>query len=150
VERAFRETKIIRVISSGGVVYKRRNGKIRVCLINRRRKVWCLPKGHVEKGETLAKTAEREIREETGLSASPIRKLGAIRYQFFENGLRHRKKVHFFLCRYLKGKAHAADREVRQARWFPIDHASEVLTFAGEKIILGKAKRILSDCGSRQ
>ena len=56
--------------SAGGVVVDVHEGEARIAVIARRNRAgrleWCLPKGHVEPGETLVETAEREVAEETG------------------------------------------------------------------------------------
>ena len=38
--------------------------------------VWCLPGGGIEAGESLAQTAVREVREETGLVVEPLHLVG--------------------------------------------------------------------------
>ena len=38
--------------------------------------MWCLPKGHVEAGETLEAAAVREVFEETGISGHIVAPLG--------------------------------------------------------------------------
>lgn len=60
-----------RVDAAGGVVVNER-GEWLMILRNGR---WDLPKGHVECGEGMAACAAREIAEETGVCAEPVRPL---------------------------------------------------------------------------
>ena len=68
--------------SCGGVVIFR--GKILLLYKNYRNKYegWVLPKGTVEEGEEYKETAIREVREETGVSASIIKYVGKSQYTF--------------------------------------------------------------------
>ena len=61
---------MIEATSCGGVVIFR--GKILVLYKNYKNKYegWVLPKGTVEAGEEYKETALREVKEETGVSAS--------------------------------------------------------------------------------
>ena len=148
--------------SAGGVIVRHGDGGVAVCLIGRRQRaspgqrpragatppplVWCLPKGHVEPGESLAETALREIAEETGLRGRIRGELGAIDYQFIapEDGRRYAKTVHYFLCEYVDGATHAQDREVEEARWLPLETALAQLTYANERRILARARDLLA------
>ena len=53
---------------SGGVVYRRKNGKLKFMLVtaSKKRSEWVLPKGHIEPGENPRNTVVREVKEETG------------------------------------------------------------------------------------
>lgn len=133
-----------RQTSAGGVVFKKLNSKIRICLIGRRLRngiVWCLPKGHIEKGEKTEHAALREVREETGVFGSILSPLGFIRYTFFdlESDKKIFKTVHFFLIRYLKGKLADHDDEVEYARWFALGKAAESLEYEGERKVFSRA-----------
>lgn len=59
--------EIVREPTSGGLIFRRHNGKIQILLIQDAKKRWTIPKGHIEEGETAKQTAEREIGEEAGL-----------------------------------------------------------------------------------
>lgn len=135
----------VREVSAGGIVFKSLNSDIKICLIARRNKkklVWCLPKGHVEPDETLEATALREVKEETGLSGILLGPLGSITYQFFDPSSKKRifKVVHFFLIRYQSGKTTDHDDEVESVQWFPIDETLKIIEYKGEFDILKKAK----------
>lgn len=137
--------KGVRQVSAGGAVFKSLNSDLKICLIARRNKkklVWCLPKGHVEPDETLEQTALREVKEETGLSGILVGPLGYITYQFFDPSSKKRifKIVHFFLIRYQSGTTADHDDEVESVRWFPIDEALAIIEYKGEYDILKKAK----------
>ncbi|MBI3999257.1 MAG: NUDIX hydrolase [Candidatus Omnitrophica bacterium] len=131
-------------VSAGGVVFKKSATGIRVCLIGRRMNgqiVWGLPKGHVEKNESLEQTALREVREETGISGSTLSPLGFIQYSFFDLESKKRifKTVHFFLICYLKGKLNDHDDEVEFVRWYSAKEALNRAEYPSERQVLRKA-----------
>lgn len=135
-------------VSAGGVVFKKSSSGVQLCLIGRRKEgriIWCLPKGHVEKGETLSEAALREIKEETGISGSILSSLGFIQYRFFDLESKKLvfKTVHFFLVNFLKGKLSDHDEEVEYARWFQIPEAFKHVEYKGEYNILKKAVKKL-------
>ena len=65
--------------------------------------------------------AQREVREETGIVAEPVRELGESRYWYRRDGRTIAKSVHFFLFRYLGGDTADHDDEVEEARWIGLD-----------------------------
>ncbi len=137
-----------REISAGGVVFRPVGDVIEVALISvKHGKVWGLPKGLVEKGENLARTAHREVKEETGLDGKIIKNLGHIEYFFTfkheEELTRVFKIVYFFLMEYTGGDVSDHDDEVVDCRWFPLDEGIGLLKYEDEKGILKKAKGVL-------
>lgn len=68
--------EVVREPTSGGVVFRRnpKGEQVEILLIQDAKDRWTIPKGHIEEKETPRDTAEREVREETGLQK--IRVLG--------------------------------------------------------------------------
>jgi 8-oxo-dGTP pyrophosphatase MutT (NUDIX family) len=145
---------VIHRISSGGVVFRPAGAGYEVALIRVARAdgdAWALPKGWVEKGEDLEQTAVREVREETGLDAKVLRKLGEITYEFYSKTDHGRivKTVHLFLMEYLGGSTANHDDEVEEVRWFPIEDALGALTHKNEREMLEKAMGLIQGGGHR-
>jgi 8-oxo-dGTP pyrophosphatase MutT (NUDIX family) len=140
------ESSSERVVSAGGVIFRRGDGGFEVALVSRE-SVWCLPKGLIEEGETAEETASREVREETGLNGEIVGKIGEISYSF-SRGRRCHKTVHFFLLRYVGGSVEAHDSEVDRVRWFPVSEAFRVLTYVNERRILAEAVEMLKRAGN--
>ncbi len=133
-------------VSSGGVIFRRHDNIIEVAMISvRGGKVWCLPKGLIDKGEAPEKAAIREVAEETGLNGRIIEKLGEKTYWYYikEENAKCRKTVHFFLMEYEGGDVSNHDWEVDNACWFSIDEALKKASYRGEKEIIEKAREIL-------
>ena len=155
---------MIREISAGGVVIRRLDGAWWMAVIEpptqpedpapglskkkarKLKTVLALPKGLVDPGEKPLETALREVREETGLTAELIAKLGDIKYVYVRSwGDREKvfKIVSFYLMRYVSGHiddiAEAMRVEVARAKWVRLDEAAKLLAYAGEKQMAKKA-----------
>ena len=96
-------------------------------------KVLALPKGHIDEGESSAEAAAREVREETGVEASLVEKLGDVRYWYQRDGERVLKVVSFFLFTYRSGSVRNHDHEVDSAEWVPLEDAPHLLAYKGER-----------------
>lgn len=65
-------------VSSGGVVIFGNT----ILLLKKYNGDWVLPKGRVERGETLEQTALREVKEETGVKGNIVQYIGKINYRY--------------------------------------------------------------------
>jgi 8-oxo-dGTP pyrophosphatase MutT (NUDIX family) len=134
---------VIRETSHGGVVVR---GSEVVVIKPRRSRALGLPKGGAEEGETGAQTAEREVREETGIVAEHVGPLGDVRYWYRRGGRRIYKTVHFHLFRFVSGDTADHDHEVDEARWMPLEEARTALSYPGEREMIGRAmSRLAAD-----
>jgi len=135
---------MIREYSAGGVVVRRFHGRPFLAVVQVREGVLALPKGHPDGGESAVDAARREVREEAGLEAEPVEKIGDIRYWYSRDGERVMKIVSFFLFRYLSGSVQDHDDEVESAEWIPLEEAPERLAYGGERKIAEAALFSLS------
>ncbi len=139
-----------REFSAGAVVVRRLRGRWWLAAIRPGGKpagVWALPKGQLAPGESAEATAIREAAEETGVEGALERKLGDIRYVYTWRGERVFKVVSFFLLRYRRGRIDDLPpehrHEVTEAKWIPLNEASDYLTYKSEREIALKAAAAL-------
>jgi mutator protein MutT len=124
-----------RVVRCVGAVIHDPTG--RLLLIRRghdpHRGLWSLPGGRIEAGESPEQAVVREVREETGLEAELVERLGDVKYWYVRGGERVMKIVAFFLFRYRSGSVENHDHEVEEALWIPLDEAPRRLAYKGER-----------------
>ena len=136
---------IEREVSYGGVVV--RDGEVLVIAPAGRPDVMTLPKGRGQPGESEEQTATREVREETGVEARILGRLGNVEYWYRRSGLRVFKTVGYYLCDYVSGDTADHDEEVDEARWIPLERARTELSYPGERRIIERA--LSQDHGDR-
>lgn len=133
--------------SAGGIVYRHtEDGEIEIVVCGRTPdKLWGLPKGTPNPGESLEETALREVSEETGLEVAIEQKIGTITYWFARpaEGVRFHKSVHHYLMRTTGGDTANHDYEYDTVVWLPADHALQTLSHENEANILRKALALL-------
>ncbi|TLZ80668.1 MAG: NUDIX domain-containing protein, partial [Methanobacteriota archaeon] len=123
----------------GAVVFKLTGEGPRYLLVEAAgtRDRWVFPKGHVEKGETAAATALREVTEEAGVRARPIRRLRRVEQK--QEG--ERISIAYFLMAYA---GRATPLEKRRTRWLSFDEAIEALDLVKSRRLLRSADRLIS------
>jgi 8-oxo-dGTP pyrophosphatase MutT (NUDIX family) len=145
---------VVEEVSAGGLVVDAIEGKAQAAVIARRnrggRLEWCLPKGHLEPGESPAQAAVREILEETGIRGQVIKHLGTIDYWFLGEAHRVHKVVHHYLLSAQGGRLTAEndpDAEAEEAAWVPLDELRERLAYPNERRLVQLARRLLDGSG---
>jgi 8-oxo-dGTP pyrophosphatase MutT (NUDIX family) len=138
--------------SAGGLVVDLLGDPVRAAVIARRNRAgrveWCLPKGHLEAGETPEQAAVREIAEETGIEGRVLSSLGMIDYWFSAEGRRIHKLVHHYLLEATGGELTIEgdpDHEAIDVAWVPLDDLGGLLAFPNERRIAREATARLAD-----
>ena len=129
----------VRLESAGGVVYRVGESGVEVVLCGRSSpRVWALPKGTPEQGETREQTALREVSEETGLEVATEGSIGDIDYWFVRDGARCHKTVHYYLMSASGGDIARHDHEFDEVRWFAAKEALRAMTYENEVRVVEK------------
>ena len=105
------------VVVAGGGFVTNKKGKV---LFIYRNKKWDLPKGKVDKGESIEDAAIREVEEETGVTGLVIEKFLRTTYHIFKRGGEYQlKEVHWFaMSTNYKGKLVGDKSEgIKKVKW---------------------------------
>lgn len=141
--------KLLQEISAGGVVIKKVKDRDCYLVIHRNQmNDWSLPKGHQKKNESLQETAVREIRDETGIIAKPIKYLGKFTYSVTaeQKKIIFLRTVHWFLMKYKSGELRRKkSREVDKVIWAPFEKDFSFLTYDNDQKFIKLAKGALKN-----
>lgn len=118
------------------------NGHGQVLLVRYRSGAWAFPKGHVEPGETLAQTAVREVREETGVVAVPLAPLPETRYT---NDRGEPRVVHWYVMRAGPDVPTRLEDTFAAGGFFAADEAAGMLTYPEDQQLLRAALALTPD-----
>src|ERR1017187_7774015 len=137
--------EVVRETTSGGVVFRREQGNVQILLMQDAKNRWTIPKGHVEPGEDPKATAEREIREETGLKQMKMHNwLGKVNFRYRRNHTLVLMTMHIFLVEGLgeTDKLHPEDW-LNDIKWLPATEAVDKIAYDDiGKLILVSMKKI--------
>ncbi|MBP3089154.1 NUDIX hydrolase [Corynebacterium sp. sy017] len=100
---------------------------------------WSLAKGKVDPGESLATTAVREIKEETGFDVRLEKLLGKVHYPVGD-----RMKIVYYWTAEVVGGEFEPNNEVDEIRWLSVEEAKKLLSYDVDRNILEKAQKRLS------
>ena len=121
----------VHIAAASGLVYK--DG--RVLLVKSPRRGWEFPGGMVEQGETLTDGLRREIFEESGINAEPVRFVGVYQrltqreaYGIYEGQMIPPVINFTFICRYVSGTETVSD-ESTEVGWFTEEEAREMVVY---------------------
>lgn len=139
-------SEVVREPTSGGMVFRRnkKTGEVEILLIQDAKNRWTIPKGHIEEGEKAKDTAEREIREETGLQKMDVLNwLGKINFRYRRANSLVLMTTEIFLV-HAKGDTDNLKPEdwMNGIAWFSAQDALEKIEYddIGKIILLGLKK----------
>lgn len=138
--------EVVREPTAGGVVFRRDKitGDIEILLIQDAKDRWTIPKGHIEEGEQPKQTAEREIREETGLQEMQVLSwLGKINFRYRRQQSLVLMTTEIFLVKAIGDTSHIKPEEwMNGIQWFKASVALDKIEYEdiGKIILLGLKK----------
>jgi 8-oxo-dGTP pyrophosphatase MutT (NUDIX family) len=135
----FKQFKYIQ--AAGGAVF---NTKNELMLIFRKGK-WDLPKGKLDKGETLEQCALREVEEETGLKGIKLGKnLITTYHTYTEFGKHFLKESTWYKMKYpgTEKPTPQIEEDITEVKWIPLAHLGKYIenTYGTILEVIGKIK----------
>lgn len=128
----------MRVLSSGGVII---NNNL-ILLLKKYNGDYVLPKGRIERGESIEEAALREVKEESGITGEIKKYLGKIDYSFINRmrNIRIDKTVHFFLMSTKDTHTKPQSMEgFKTAKFYESEEAISLMKYSQEREIIRKA-----------
>ena len=139
-------SEVVREPTAGGIVfrYAKDSKDVEILLIQDAKNRWTIPKGHIEEGESSKETAEREIREETGLQEMKVLNwLGKINFRYRRQQSLVLMTTEIFLVKALGDTNDLKPEEwMNGIQWFPATEALDKIEYEdiGKIILLGMKK----------
>jgi ADP-ribose pyrophosphatase YjhB (NUDIX family) len=96
---------------------------------------WALPGGRAEPNEKVEQTVIREVKEETGLIVSIIRKIGEYHEQGTQMGQEYDYYPACFLVKNESGKINKQESEIAEIKFFNLTKLPKVLAFEHAQMI---------------
>jgi 8-oxo-(d)GTP phosphatase len=118
------------------------DGRLETALVHRPKyDDWSLPKGKPEAGEHPLQTAHREVLEETGLAVVVGRRSVSTGYEVRGPDGGPVPKVVDYWAGAFSGGEFAANDEVDELRWLPVDRAAELCSHPHDRDVLADLAR---------
>lgn len=138
--------EVVRETTSGGIIFRRskNDNSLEILLIQDAKNRWTIPKGHVEEGEEPKQTAEREIREETGLQEMKVMNwLGKVNFRYRRGHTLVLMTMHIYLVHGLGDTDRLSGEDwLSDIKWLPAQDAMDKIAYEdiGKLILLGMKK----------
>ncbi len=139
------------VIHSYGVIpLKKENSRWYVLLVLHKQGFhWSFPKGKAEQGETPLETAQREFKEETGLTIDKLlsKEPLAESYSFRRGSVKVIKHVAYYIA-LVVGTIQLQEEEIAEAKWVPLEEAIQHVSFKEAKKMCEKVLELVTQLGA--
>jgi len=139
-------SEVVREPTAGGIIFRRNptSKELEILLIQDAKNRWTIPKGHIEEGETSKETAEREVKEETGLEKLKVMNwLGKINFRYRRGSSLVLMTTEIFLVQ-AQGDTDKIKPEdwMNGIQWFPATEALDKIEYEdiGKIMLLGLKK----------